>query len=99
MACALSGLAVAGLATATFGTSFPRNFITWYAAHVVGIVIAAPFTLVVLRQGVKSIAVHERGAFAAWILVFVLIAGAVFYQSRYPLLFLIYPPISQILGF
>jgi diguanylate cyclase (GGDEF)-like protein/PAS domain S-box-containing protein len=93
VACALSGLVVAGLATATFGTSFPRNFITWSAAHVVGIVIAAPFTLVVLRQGVKSIAVHERGAFVAWILVFGLIVGAVFYQSTYPLLFLIYPPL------
>jgi diguanylate cyclase (GGDEF)-like protein/PAS domain S-box-containing protein len=93
VACALSGLVVAGLATATFGTSFARNFITWYAAHVVGMVIAAPFTLVVLRQGVKSIAVHERGAFVAWILVYVVIAGAVFHQSRYPLLFLLYPPL------
>jgi diguanylate cyclase (GGDEF)-like protein/PAS domain S-box-containing protein len=93
VACALSGLVVAGLATATFGTPFPRNFITWYAAHVVGMVIAAPFTLVVLRQGVQSIAVHERGAFVAWVLVFALIVGAVFYQSRYPLLFLIYPPL------
>ena len=93
VACALSGLVVAGLATTTFGTSFARNFITWYAAHVVGMVIAAPFTLVVLRQGVKSIAVHERGAFVAWILVFVVIAGAVFDQSRYPLLFLLYPPL------
>ena len=93
VACALSGLVVAGLATATFGTSFPRNFITWYAAHVVGMVIVAPFTLVVLRQGMKSIAVHERGAFAAWILLFALVTGAVFYQSRYPLLFLVYPPL------
>jgi diguanylate cyclase (GGDEF)-like protein/PAS domain S-box-containing protein len=93
VACALSGLVVAGLATATFGTPFPHNFITWYAAHVVGMVIAAPFTLVVLRQGVQSIAVHERGAFVAWVLVFALIVGAVFYQSRYPLLFLIYPPL------
>jgi diguanylate cyclase (GGDEF)-like protein/PAS domain S-box-containing protein len=93
VACALSGLVVAGLATATFSTSFTRNFITWYAAHVVGMVIVAPFTLVMLRQGVKSIAVHERGAFVAWILLFALVTGAVFYQSRYPLLFLLYPPL------
>jgi diguanylate cyclase (GGDEF)-like protein/PAS domain S-box-containing protein len=92
-ACALSGLVVASLATATFGTPFSRNFTTWYAAHVVGMVIVAPFTLVVLRQGVKSIAVHERGAFVAWILLFALVTGAVFYQSRYPLLFLLYPPL------
>jgi diguanylate cyclase (GGDEF)-like protein/PAS domain S-box-containing protein len=93
VACALSGLVVAGLATATFSTSFTRNFITWYAAHVVGMVIVAPFTLVMLRQGVKSIAVHERGAFVAWLLLFALVTGAVFYQSRYPLLFLLYPPL------
>ena len=93
VACALSGLVVAGLATATFGTSFPRNFITWYAAHVVGMVIAAPFMVVVLREGLESIAVHERGAFIAWILLFSLVAGAVFHQSRFPLLFLLYPPL------
>jgi len=93
VACALSGLVVAALATTTFGTPFPRNFITWYAAHVVGMVIAAPFTLVVLRQGLGSIAVHERGAFIGWLLLFAAIAGVVFYQSRYPLLFLLYPPL------
>ena len=93
VACALSGVVVAGMATATFGTPFPRNFITWYAAHVVGMVIAAPFTLVALRQGLGSIAVHERGAFFTWIVVFMLVAGVVFYQSRYPLLFLLYPPL------
>jgi diguanylate cyclase (GGDEF)-like protein/PAS domain S-box-containing protein len=93
VACALSGLVVASLATATFGTPFSRNFTTWYAAHVVGMVIVAPFVLVVLRQGMASIAVHERGAFVTWILLFALVTGAVFYQSRYPLLFLLYPPL------
>ena len=93
VACALSGLVVAAMATATFGTPFSRNFITWYAAHAVGMLVAGPFTLVILRQGLGSIAVHERGAFLAWVLLFACIAGAVFYQSRYPLLFLLYPPL------
>jgi diguanylate cyclase (GGDEF)-like protein/PAS domain S-box-containing protein len=91
VACAVSGLVAASLATAVFGTPFPGNFVTWYAAHVVGMVVVATFTLVVLRQGLGSIASDERVDFVAWMILHAIIASAVFSQSRYPLLFLAYP--------
>ncbi|MFS8063321.1 MAG: diguanylate cyclase domain-containing protein [Luteimonas sp.] len=93
VACAASGLVAASLATATSGTPFLGNFMTWYAAHVIGMVIVATFTLVVLREKLNLFRIASRRDFFVFLLVLVAVSGAVFYQPRYPLLFLTYPPL------
>ena len=93
IACALSGLLGAVVVTDTFGTSFLGNFLTWYTAHVVGMVIVATFTLVVHREGLSLVDVGGRWDFLGCMLVLAAVAAVVFFQSRYPLLFLTYPPL------
>src|SRR5688500_11877620 len=52
VACAVAGLAAAALISTLHGTPFFNNFVTWYAAHVVGMVVFATSTLVASREGV-----------------------------------------------
>jgi diguanylate cyclase (GGDEF)-like protein/PAS domain S-box-containing protein len=93
-ACAVSGALAAAVVTSTSGTAFLPAFLTWYSAHVVGMVIIATFTLVAHREGIGVIDVPgRRWHFAGQMLLLGLVSGAVFLQSAYPLLFLAYPPL------
>jgi diguanylate cyclase (GGDEF)-like protein/PAS domain S-box-containing protein len=92
VACAVSGVLAA--AVVADDGAFRTTFLTWYSAHVVGMVIVATFTLVAHREGIGVIDVPgRRWHFAGTMLLQALVSGAVFLQSDYPLLFLAYPPL------
>lgn len=91
VACAVSGALAAALVSGLHGTPFLTNFLTWYAAHVVGMVIFATSTLVAFREGTGLFTTAGRGwGFLACMLLLATVGIGVFY-SRYPVLFLAYP--------
>lgn len=93
-ACAVSGLLAAALISQSTGSTFIANFVTWYAAHVVGMVIVATFTQVIQREGISLLQIGgRRRDFLGAMLVLAAMSAAVFYQSSYPLLFLVFPPL------
>ncbi|WP_163839560.1 sensor domain-containing diguanylate cyclase [Pseudoxanthomonas sacheonensis] len=93
-ACAVSGLLASAVVSATSHTPFLTAFLIWYSAHVVGMVIVATLTLVAHRKGIGlSDVPGRRWFFLADMLLIAAVCGAVFYQSAYPLLFLVYPPL------
>ncbi|MCF7220659.1 sensor domain-containing diguanylate cyclase [Marilutibacter chinensis] len=93
-ACAVSGVLAAATAVVVYEGSFLRDLFSWYAAHVVGMVIFATTTLVVHREGLQSLALsgRKRGSFIGIMLLLSAVAFTVFF-FRYPLLFLAYPPL------
>lgn len=94
VACAVSGMLAGALKTLTVDASFLSSFLTWWSAHVVGMVIVGTLTLVVHRKGIGLIDVPgQRWDFLGCMLLIAIVCGAVFYQSSYPLLFLAYPPL------
>jgi diguanylate cyclase (GGDEF)-like protein/PAS domain S-box-containing protein len=93
-ACALSALLIA-IVRSEFGlASFGSAYATWFASHTLGMVIFATLTLVVrvMRWRLLGRAGH-RLEFALAMLLTSAICIAVFSQSIYPLLFLVYPPL------
>ena len=93
VACAISGLLAATVNALLAGSSFGESYLTWYAAHVVGMVICATTTLVVHREGRKLLTAPGRGwSFVLTAVLIVAISAGVF-SARYPLLFLVYPPL------
>lgn len=93
VACALSGLFASAATWFIYGSAFWANFISWYAAHVVGMVIIATTTLVVHREGLRAIApTGRRFSFAATMALIAAVGIAVF-LSEYPVLFMTYPPL------
>ncbi|HEY5972546.1 MAG TPA: diguanylate cyclase [Pseudoxanthomonas sp.] len=94
VACAVSGLLTSVLKHATSDAPLLSSFLTWYSAHVVGMVIVGTLTLVAHRKGVGLIDVPgHRWEFLGNMLLIAVVCGAVFYQTTYPLLFLVYPPL------
>ncbi|MEO6102010.1 MAG: diguanylate cyclase [Pseudoxanthomonas sp.] len=94
VACAVSGLLACAWMRAVSGMPLLSNFLTWYAAHVVGMVVVATLVLVAHRKGMALLDVPgKRWDFLGCMLLIAIVCGAVFYQSRYPLLFLVYPPL------
>jgi diguanylate cyclase (GGDEF)-like protein/PAS domain S-box-containing protein len=93
VACAVSGVLAAMIATTINGGSFLRELVGWYAAHVVGMVIFGTTTLVVHREGLRLVVLSgKRRSFFGSMSLLALVAAAVF-SFRYPLLFLAYPPL------
>ncbi|HEX7802370.1 MAG TPA: diguanylate cyclase [Pseudoxanthomonas sp.] len=93
-ACAVSGLLASAVVSAASHTPFLTTFLIWYSAHVVGIVIVATLTLVAHRKGIGlSDVPGQRWAFLGDMLLIAAVCAVVFYQSAYPLLFLVYPPL------
>lgn len=92
--CAVSSLLASAWMQAVSDTPFLLNFLTWYAAHVVGMVVVGTLALVAHRRGINLIDVPgHRWDFVGCMLLIAVVGGAVFYQSTYPLLFLVYPPL------
>ncbi|MFC5581439.1 diguanylate cyclase domain-containing protein [Rhodanobacter terrae] len=94
VACALSALLAALTVHIAQGTPLLVYAQTWYRAHVLGMVIVATLAWVVFTEKWRLFGKPAR----RWPFVrdMALIAGttfAVFAQSRYPLLFLIYAPL------
>ncbi|MEO7477670.1 MAG: diguanylate cyclase [Lysobacteraceae bacterium] len=94
---ALSGLIAASVRTGFDGASFGSTFASWFAAHTLGIVIFATLTVLARAQGLRLLG--QRGH-RIDLLLSTLFTGAicvgVFMATRYPLLFLVYPPLLVI---
>lgn len=94
MACAISGLILVVLRSASGHAEFLSSFLTWWSSHVVGMVILGTLTLVVHRKGLGMIDVPgKRWDFILCMMLIASVCGGVFYQENYPLLFLAYPPL------
>ena len=94
VACAVSGAIAAFSASMQGGQSFGDVWVTWYTAHVIGMVIVATLVVVARREG--RFLVGRRGRqldFAACQGVLLATCTLVFLQSRLPLLFLVFPPL------
>lgn len=94
VACAISAMVATAAVGGAWGKAALSILLTWYCAHVVGMVIAATATLVVLTQGLGlSIPRSKRPGFAGSLMLLVIALGLIFRQSGMPLLFLAYPPL------
>ncbi len=92
-ACAVSGALAATATSIAHGVPFLTNFVGWYAAHVVGMVIMATSTLVFQREGLGIVAPTERRwSFIVSMGLVAAVSLAVF-LSDYPFLFMVYPPL------
>jgi diguanylate cyclase (GGDEF)-like protein/PAS domain S-box-containing protein len=93
-ACAISGLLASAVVSAGSDAPYLHTFLIWYSAHVVGMVVVGTLTLVVHRKGIGLIDLPtQRWSFMASMLLIAIVGSAVFHQSGYPLLFLVYPPL------
>jgi len=92
--CAVSAL-IAATASAAFGQApFPTTFAAWFASHTLGMVIFA--TLVGVARELGWSIFGRPGRRWKFIRSMGLVTATtlwVFWQSRYPLLFLIFPPL------
>jgi diguanylate cyclase (GGDEF)-like protein/PAS domain S-box-containing protein len=93
IACAVSGVLASAANTWLQGGDFGISFVTWYAAHVVGMVIFATATLVVHREGFNLLAAPGRGWSFALSMLLIAVIGIAVFSVRYPVLFLAYPPL------
>ncbi|WP_199099404.1 diguanylate cyclase [Dyella sp. ASV21] len=90
-ACALLGAAVDRAAN---GLPFWSSVDTWFRAHLLGMVIVATLTLVLLRQRSRMLGEPgKRLRLLFDVILLTLVTVGVFAQSQYPLLFLIFPPL------
>jgi diguanylate cyclase (GGDEF)-like protein/PAS domain S-box-containing protein len=98
---AMLGTLVASAVSASLGVLFARvstgpveSWLTWYVAHVLGMVVMATLTVCALQPGMHFTGrVGHRADYAACIGLLVLTCVGVFGQSRFPLLFLAYLPL------
>lgn len=94
VACAVSGLLAGAVVSIASETTFLSIFLVWYSAHVVGMVVVATLTLVAHQKGIGLTDVPgQRLNFIGSMLLIAIVGCAAFYQSTYPLLFLVYPPL------
>jgi diguanylate cyclase (GGDEF)-like protein/PAS domain S-box-containing protein len=93
IACALSGVLAAAVTWFVYGAAFWSNFVSWYAAHVVGMVIIATSTLAIHRQGLGALAPSGRRLSFAISMALIGAVGVAVFLSDYPLLFMTYPPL------
>lgn len=94
VACAVSGLLAASVVSLLEPTPFVEFLTVWYPAHLIGMVLVATLTLVAQREGAGLLGLPGRRAgFALNMLLIALVVGAIFSQSRFPVLFLALPPL------
>lgn len=92
-ACAVSALQAAGFAMLR-GASFPEIWLTWYTAHVIGMVIVATLVVVARREHGRLLGRPGRHLdFALCAFALLGVCAIVFLQPRLPLLFLVLPPL------
>ena len=94
VACVLSGTIAATFQAWFGGSPFGPIFAAWFASHTLGMVIFA--TLTGVARTLRLRLLGRPGHRIELLLSIVLTAAtcfAVFAQSRYPLLFLVYPPL------
>jgi diguanylate cyclase (GGDEF)-like protein/PAS domain S-box-containing protein len=94
LSCAVSALLAVPLIATDRGGSFGWAYAMWFTTHTLGMVIFATFTTVARSLGWRLIGNRERRTeFALTIVLLGTVCFVVFSQSRYPLLFLVYPPL------
>lgn len=93
VACAVSGLLAAAVNRVLNDGDFGLSFLTWYAAHVVGMVICGTSTLVLQREGRSLFSAEGRGLSFVLTMLLVAAASVAVFSVRYPVLFLVYPPL------
>ena len=93
LACAISGVLAASVNMLLMDQPFGPAMLTWYSAHVVGMVIFGTSTLVLQREGRGLFSAEgRRFSFALSMLMTASISVIVF-SVPYPVLFLAYPPL------
>jgi diguanylate cyclase (GGDEF)-like protein/PAS domain S-box-containing protein len=94
LGCATSALIVATTSAATGHAAFAPTFGAWFASHTLGMVIFATLTLVLRELSTRAIGYRGgRWKFARSMGLVAATTLGVFVQQRYPLLFMIYPPL------
>jgi diguanylate cyclase (GGDEF)-like protein/PAS domain S-box-containing protein len=94
IACALSALFAGFVAHTLQGAPLFTYLNGWYRAHVLGMVIVATTTVVALTEKWSLLGIPgKRWPFLRDMALMTGTTIAVFAQSRYPLLFLVYPPL------
>ncbi len=94
LGCASSALIAATMSVAVGHAGFASTFGAWFASHTLGMVIFATLTVVLRELGTKKIG--TRGGNWKFARSMGLVAATtlgVFAQQRYPLLFMVYPPL------
>lgn len=95
--CAASAVIAAFVASESRGILFEIAWAMWFTSHTLGIVIFATLTVVVRALGWRLFGrTGHRAELAGATILTALVTFAVFAQSRYPLCFLIYPPLLLI---
>ena len=89
---ALAATAAAGYLTLALDKGFVESWKVWFAADALGVLIVTPLLLTVGGHDLRALVERRRlwpllGAVATTFVV----AGGIFLQSRYPLLFLAFP--------
>ncbi|NZA27794.1 diguanylate cyclase [Luteimonas sp. SJ-92] len=93
LAAAAAGALAAGVAHTLNAQPFLPALGSWFAAHVVGMVVVATMTLVALRERLRVfVAPHRRWDLVATLALLVAVATGVFLNSH-AVLFLAYPPL------
>ena len=94
VSCAMSALIAAWILSHDGKMAFGYAYAAWYTSHVLGMVIFATLTVVMLSQGRLLLGRPGRRLELALVLALLgAVCLGVFTQSRYPLLFLVYPPL------
>jgi diguanylate cyclase (GGDEF)-like protein/PAS domain S-box-containing protein len=91
--CAVSGVIASSVNVLLRRGDFGVDFLTWYAAHVVGMVIFATSTLVLHRVGRSMFSAEGRRISFAFSMLLITAVSAVVFSVSYPVLFLAYPPL------
>lgn len=93
-ACALLGAAVDNAAN---GLPYWGAVDTWFRGHLLGMVVVATLTLVVLRQRHRMLGdPGRRLRLLVDVTLLALVTAWVFTQSNYPLTFLVFPPLLYV---
>jgi len=94
LGCAASALIAATTSAAVGHSAFAPTFGAWFASHTLGMVIFATLTVVLRELGARKIGYRGgRWKFARSMGLIAATTLGVFAQQRYPLLFLVYPPL------
>ncbi|KGQ19038.1 GGDEF domain protein [Lysobacter dokdonensis DS-58] len=97
VACAISALLAASINALRGGASFGEVFLTWYTAHVIGMVIVATLVVVARREGRWIIGRPGRHVdYALCMGALIGVCAVVFMQERLPLLFLVFVPLMLV---
>jgi diguanylate cyclase (GGDEF)-like protein/PAS domain S-box-containing protein len=94
VACALSTFSMVAMKQLLPGLDFWIRFNTQFRAHLLGMIIAATTSIVVINRGNRLFGPTGKPWSLLWhLLLLTAITTVVFSVARYPLLFLIYPPL------